>query len=320
MILVTGGAGFIGSHVVDALIAAGHQVTVVDNLATGNRENLNPKAKFFPVDIRSDEVADIFAETRPSVVCHLAAQMVVQYSVERPIEDADINIIGSLNILQNCVACGVDKIVFASSAGAIYGQPDHLPVSEDYVPQPACHYGVSKLAVEHYVRLYNALYGLQYTILRFANVFGPRQNPHGKAGLTAILTGMMLEGRRPILYGYGKPLREYVYVSDIARGVLLALSAGAGHVLNLGAGQAVSVLEIFRLLQDLLGYDDEPIMKPLRPGEIQQIYTSNARAGDVLGWKPEVGLREGLAELVAFLRAQKTAKTADPGKIRRALS
>ncbi len=302
-ILVTGGAGFIGSHVVDAYIELGHDVTIVDNLVTGSRDNLNADASFVEFDIRSEDLASVFDEARPQIVNHLAAQIDVRFSVENPVFDADSNILGSINVLQNCVDHGVDKFIFASTGGAIYGDVDELPVSEAVVPWPLSHYGCGKLAVEHYAYLYGALYGLRYTILRFANVYGPRQSPHGEAGVCAILAGLMLEGKAPTLYGHGTPLRDYVYVGDIARATVLALETGDGATLNIGSGRGRSVTEIYECFRDIIGFDGKPNLAPMRPGEVQEIYITGDRAADVLGWRPQVEFRDGLARTVEHIRA-----------------
>ncbi|MBN2312181.1 MAG: NAD-dependent epimerase/dehydratase family protein [Candidatus Hydrogenedentes bacterium] len=303
-ILVTGGAGFIGSHVVDAYIERGHDVVVVDNLATGSRDNLNPKAAFVEIDIGSDQLGAVFAEHAPEVVNHLAAQIDVRLSVEKPLFDAQTNVLGSINVLQNCVDHGVGKFIFASTGGAIYGDAATLPASEEQTPRPLCHYGVAKYCVENYIRLYGTLHGLRYTILRFPNVYGPRQNPRGEAGVCAILTGLMLEGKTPVLYGHGQPLRDYVYVGDIARANALALDAGDGEVLNLGSGKGASVLDIFNGLKEILAFDQEPRLEPLRPGEVENNYITGDRAAAVLGWRPEVELRDGLARTVAHVRRE----------------
>lgn len=302
-ILVTGGAGFIGSHVVDTYIAAGHTVAIVDNLSTGSREFLNPAAQFYEVDIRSDELRSVFDEFKPDTVAHLAAQIDVRRSVEQPAYDAHINIVGSLNVLECAVKSGVTKIIFASTGGAIYGEPEALPVSESYWPKPICHYGAAKYSVEHYIFLYRHLYGLDFTILRFPNVYGPRQSPHGEAGVCSILIGLMLDGKVPTLFGFGKPLRDYVFVGDIAKATLLALDKGSGETLNLGSGVGTSVREIFDTLKAVLSFPDDPILKDLRPGEVHQIYITGDRAREVLGWEPSVGIREGLEQTVNHIRA-----------------
>lgn len=305
-ILVTGGAGFIGSNVVDAYIREGHEVVVVDNLSTGSRENLNPQATFHEVDICDAAFADVFAREKPQAVAHLAAQIDVRRSVQEPTFDARVNILGSINVLEACVKHGAGKIIFASTGGAVYGEPDPaaLPLTEEYPARPVCHYGTSKLSVEHYIDLYSILYGLRYTILRFPNVYGPRQNPHGEAGVCAILVGLMLAGKTPTLFGFGEPLRDYVYVGDIARGCVLALDKADGQILNLGSGKGTSVREIFDELKRVIGFEGEPVLEPLRPGEIQKTYITGDKARELLGWKPEVDLAEGLKRTLEHVRSQ----------------
>jgi UDP-glucose 4-epimerase len=298
-ILVTGGAGFIGSHVVDAFVAAGHEVVVVDDLSTGNRGNLNPAAKFRETDIRSPEMAEVFEAERPEVVSHLAAQINVTRSVKEPVFDAETNIVGTINLLENCVKHEVKRFVFSSTAGAIYGEPDHLPAPETCEPNPMSQYGVSKLAAEYYIRLYKMVYGLPYVILRYSNVFGPRQVPHGECGVCAVLTDLMMAGKQPTLFGHGTPLRDYVYVGDVARANLLALENGDNATMHIASGKGTSVMEIFDALKELTGFEGEPILKDLRPGEVDQIYTTRDRAKEFLGWEPQVGLREGLAQVAA---------------------
>lgn len=303
-ILVTGGAGFIGSHVVDAYLAAGHDVAVVDNLSTGFRRHLNPKARFHEVDICDETLATVFEQEKPQVVAHLAAQIDVRLSLQDPTFDARVNILGSINLLENCVRHKVEKLIFASTGGAIYGEPDAtaMPVPETYPPHPVCHYGTSKLSVEHYIELYGILYGLRYTILRFPNVYGPRQNPHGEAGVCAILIGLLLEGKQATLFGFGEPLRDYVYVGDIARGCVLALEKGDGETINLGSAKGTSVRRLYDILSGLLDVKTEPLLKPLRPGEIHQIYITGDKARQVLGWEPQVGLEEGLEKTLRYVQ------------------
>lgn len=304
-ILVTGGAGFIGSHVVDAYIGAGHSVAIIDDLSTGTRENINPAATFHEIDIRSDAVADVFAAEKPDVVNHLAAHIDVRRSVEEPIHDADINIKGGLNILECCVKHKVKKIIFASTGGAIYGVQKVLPASESANPEPECHYATSKLSFEHYLALYKRLYKLDFTVLRFPNVYGPRQRPDGEAGVCSILSGLMLDGKTPTLFGHGTPLRDYVYVGDIARGNVLALEKGAGQTINLGSGKGTSVRELFDILKENLGFDGEPILADLRPGEVKESYITGDRAREELGWSPAMSLTDGLKATAEYIRAQR---------------
>lgn len=302
-ILVTGGAGFIGSHVVDTYINDGHDVVVIDDLSTGHREFLNPQATFHQIDIRSKELRDIFEKEQPELVNHLAAQIDVRRSVTEPMFDAEVNIIGGINLLECAVKQKVKKFIFASTGGAIYGEPETLPAPEECAPRPKSHYATSKLAFEHYLGLYNRLYDLPYTVLRFPNVYGPRQSPEGEAGVCAILTGLMLQGKRPILFGFGEPTRDYVYVGDIARGNLLAIDKGEGEIINLGSAKGVSVRELFDHIKELTGYQGDADEQPLRPGEVSHTYITGDKAKQILGWEPQVSLGEGLAHTVDYIRS-----------------
>jgi UDP-glucose 4-epimerase len=300
-ILVTGGAGFIGSHIVDAYLQAGHEVAVADNLSTGFRRNVNPQVRFHETDIRSDEFTRFFLSFKPDIVNHLAAQMDVRESLKRPMFDAEVNIHGTIRVLEACVESKVKKIIFASTGGAIYGEPVALPATETTPTAPLCHYGVSKLAGESYVTLYGRLYGLKHTILRLPNVYGPRQNPHGEAGVCSILASMILRGETPVLYGDGAPLRDYVYVDDIVRANLQALERGDGEVLNLGSGRGTSVMDLFNALQEIAGTSIRPSLASLRPGEVERIYTSGAKAARILDWQPEICLNDGLRRVYASI-------------------
>lgn len=306
-ILVTGGAGFIGSHVVDGYVEAGHEVVIVDDFSTGVRANVNPAARVYELDIRDEGLADIVASETPDAICHLAAQIDVRRSVTEPIFDAQVNILGGINLLELSVKHGVKKFIFASTGGAIYGVQEKLPASEETTPHPECHYATSKLAFEHYLGLYGRLYNLRYTVLRFPNVYGPRQRPDGEAGVCAILTGLMLAGKAPTLFGHGTPLRDYVFVKDIARGALLALDKGDGETINLGSGRGTSVRELFDTLKDALRFEGEPVLADLRPGEVQENYITGDKAARVLGWRPETTLEQGLRETAAYIRDHRGA-------------
>jgi UDP-glucose 4-epimerase len=303
-ILVTGGAGFIGSHVADHCIAAGHDTLIADNLVSGVRENVNPKADFHELDIRSEALDQLFEAEKPDCVIHLAAQIDVRKSVEDPVFDAEVNILGGLRLLENAVRHKVNRFIFSSTGGAIYGNPEELPASENCPPKPECHYATSKLAFEHYIELYQRLYDLEFVILRFPNVYGPRQRPDGEAGVCSILSGLMLQGKQPVLYGFGEPLRDYVYVGDIARGCLLAMEKGENAIINLGSGKGTSVRALFDVLKEHLGYEGEAKREPLRPGEVEKNYITGDRAAELLGWRPEIDLREGLRRTADHIRAE----------------
>ncbi len=301
-ILVTGGAGFIGSHVVDAFIAAGHQVAVVDDLSAGKRENLNPKCTFYQVDIRSADLAQVFAKEKPEVVAHQAAKANVRESMVKPILYADVNVLGSLNLLENCRANGVKRIVYASTGGATYGEPQYLPVDENHPVNPLDPYGASKHHVEHYLHLYWLNYKMPYIILRYPNVYGPRQDQLGEAGVVAIFAGKMLKGEQCIIFGAGEQERDFVYVGDIARANLLALDHGESGIYNIGSGVGTSINTIANELKRATGSALPVAHGPAKLGEVWKIYLKADRARKDLGWQPTVSLRDGLARTVAGFR------------------
>jgi UDP-glucose 4-epimerase len=299
--IVTGGAGFIGSHVVDAFVGAGHEVIVIDDLSTGKRENLNSKATFYNVDIRSAEIAEIFAKEKPNVVCHHAAQMDVRRAVREPQFDASVNVEGSVNVLESARQCGVKKIIFASTGGAVYGEPASLPVDEGHPIAPLSPYGLTKHTFENYLALYRRLYGLAYTVLRYPNVFGPRQDPHGEAGVVAIFIQKMLDGGQPTIFGDGTKTRDYVYIDDIVAANLRAIDA-KDDVYNLGWGKEVSDYQIFCAVRDALEVTAEPHYGQKRHGEIDRICLDSTKFHRELGWRPQVSLEEGVARTVRWHR------------------
>lgn len=305
-VLVTGGAGFIGSTVADHLVEAGHETHVMDDLSTGFRRNVNPACVFHEMDIRSPEAAAVVESGRFDILCHHAAQMDVRRSVREPLFDAEVNILGTLNLLEACRKGGTRRVVYASTGGAVYGEPSSIPVGEEHPANPICHYGVSKHTVEHYLFLYRHLYGLGYTVLRYPNVYGPRQNPRGEAGVTAIFTLAYLEGRSPRINGDGMQLRDYVHVRDIARANLMAMDLGRpeldGEVFNLGWGTGRSVLELDAIIRRLVGTDLLPHRGPPLPEEILRIALDAGRAADILGWTPRISFEDGLADLVEHHR------------------
>jgi len=303
-VLVTGGAGFIGSHVVDACLEAGHEVVVVDDLSTGKRENLNPKAKLYVVDIRDAEaLEEVFAAERPEAISHQAAKANVRESMEKPVLYAEVNVLGSLILLEMARKYGTRKIVYASTGGAVYGEPQYLPADENHPINPLDPYGASKHHVEHYLYIYRTHYDIDFTILRYPNVYGPRQDPYGEAGVVAIWTAQMLEGKQPIINGSGEQERDFVYVGDIARANVLALSKGGGEILNLGSGVGTSINELFVMLKQVTGSDCQEVHGPAKKGEVFRIYLNAAKAKEVLGWEPTVSLQEGLEKTVAHFRA-----------------
>jgi len=304
-VLVTGGAGFIGSTVVDRFVDLGAEVAVLDNLSTGRRDFVHPAVRFFEIDLDDAAAVDrCLAEFRPEVVNHHAAQIDVRKSVQDPIDDARTNVLGTLGLLQACVRHGVRKLIYASTGGALYGEARFLPATEDHPINPESPYGVSKHTVEHYLYLWKLLHRLDYTTLRYPNVYGPRQNPHGEAGVNAIFTGLMLEGKRPRIFGDGSQVRDYLYVDDVVEANVLALTRGSGETLNLGTGVGTSVLDIVREINAALGTRLEPIHEAARPGEIQRIYLDASRAKQVLEWSPRVSFPDGLRLTVSWFREQ----------------
>jgi UDP-glucose 4-epimerase len=302
--LVTGGAGFIGSHLVQALLAAGHDVATVDNLSGGLREQVDARARLAVVDLRDQDALEaVFARERPAVVFHLAAQSSVKASMRDPVADAQINVLGSLTLLERCVRHGVRKVVYASSGGAAVGEPLRLPVDEQHPPtQPLSPYGVSKVVVEQYLWLYRRHHGLRSTTLRYPNVYGPRQDPGGESGVVAIFLGQMLRGEPVTINGSGEQERDFVYVEDIAAASVLALERGDDELLLLGSGHGTSVNELFARLARLTGYDAPARHGPSLPGDVQRIYLSGERARAVLGWVPRVDLESGLSRCLEALR------------------
>lgn len=306
-ILVTGGAGFIGSHVVDALVREGHQVVVVDDLSMGRREQVSPAARFHQVDIRQrDAIGEVFRAERPELINHHAAQGNLRRSMEEPSFDASVNTVGSLILLELSLAYGVRKFVYISSGGAVYGEPQRLPVDECHPIRPLSAYGVSKYSVEQYLDLFGGASGLDYTILRYGNVYGPRQDPRGEAGVVAIFSRQMLAGQRPTIFGDGTKTRDYVHVDDIVRANLLVMgeTRAAGRVYNLGLGREVSDRQIFELVRSAVGVTVEPTLAAKRAGEIDRICLDASRAKAELGWEPTIPLEEGIARTVAFYRGE----------------
>jgi UDP-glucose 4-epimerase len=301
-ILVTGGAGFIGSHIVDAYISLGHQVVVVDDLSTGNKENLNPQAEFFRLHIQSEKIGELFAKFKFDVVNHHAAQMDVRKSVADPIYDAKINVLGMLNLLENSVKHNVKKFIFASTGGAIYGEQDYFPADENHPTWPVSPYGITKLTGEKYLFYYKVAYKLPQVIFRYANVYGPRQNPHGEAGVVAIFSERLLKGDQPIINGDGKQTRDYVFVGDLVRANVMALTYEKSDVFNIGTGQENDVNTLFRLLKKFTGSPVEEAHGPAKTGEQLRSCLSYAKAEKILGWKPEVNLNRGLQLTVEYFR------------------
>lgn len=304
-ILVTGGAGFIGSHVVDRYRAEGHQVVVVDNLSSGRREFVNPKATLYVMDIRSPRLAEVFEAERPDAVNHHAAQPDVRRSVADPVLDASVNVLGSLNVLACCRRFGVGRVIYAATGGAVYGDTPVLPTPEDHPPRPASPYGISKLAVEHYLTSWGIIYGISGLALRYANVYGPRQNPLGEAGVVAIFTRRLLRGEPAIINGDGTQTRDYVYVGDVAEANLRALDQPeVTGALNIGTGVETSVLDLFHRLQAAAGVPGEARHGPPKAGEQRRSVLDITLAKRLLGWSPRVTLDEGLRRTIEHFRKE----------------
>jgi UDP-glucose 4-epimerase len=299
---MTGGAGFIASHVADRFIREGHHVVVVDNLCTGLKKNVNKKAKFFEVDIRSAVIDKIFEKTKPDILCHHAAQIDVRKSTDDPIFDADVNIIGTLNLLNSCVRHRVKKVIFASTGGAIYGEQDHFPADESHPANPLSPYGVTKLTIEKYLHFYRQTYGIEHVSLRYANVYGPRQNPFGEAGVVAIFAERLLGGKKAIINGNGRQTRDFVFVDDVVESNVLAVNYPKSDIFNIGTGKETDINVIFRLLRKATGSKQKEIHAQAKPGEQQRSVLDSSKAARLLGWKPRHGLKDGLAETVDFFR------------------
>jgi len=304
-VLVTGGAGFIGSHIVDALLTAGHDVFVIDNLHSGRREQVNPSARFYELDLRDSEgLTTLLRREQPTAISHQAALADVRGSLRDPATYATVNVVGTLNLLEAARAAGgVRKLIFASTGGAIYGDPAELPASENCPPRPLDVYGASKLAGEYFIDTYRHNYGLDYCVLRYANIYGPRQDPRGEAGVVAIFTGAMLAGRPVIINGDGLQERDFTYVEDIARANVQAIAHGSG-VYNLGTGIPTNVNTIFRELAALTDYAGPERHGPGKQGEVRITYLNSDRAARDLGWRPSIALHEGLALTADYFRAQ----------------
>jgi UDP-glucose 4-epimerase len=300
-VLVTGGAGFIGSHLADTLVARGEEVIVVDDLSTGMRDNLNPRVEFQQLDIRSPEAAALVRERRPDAIAHQAAQMSVSRSVREPLFDASVNLIGSINMLEAAREVGA-RFVFASTGGALYGDADVLPTPESYPAWPVSPYGVGKLSFEHYLHCYGVVHGLSYAALRYANVYGPRQNPHGEAGVVAIFCLRLLNGEQAIINGDGLQSRDYVHVDDVVRAVLAALDNPVNGHFNVGTGRQATVNELFHLVVEHLVVEAEERHGPPRPGEQRTSALDCTLIGQKLGWSSQVGLEEGLAQTAGWFR------------------
>ena len=320
-VLVTGGAGFIGSHVVDALIGAGHDVAIVDNLwqhGGGKLENIHPKASFYQIDIRDAALQQVFENEQPEAICHLAAQHSVKISTDDPAHDASVNILGLINILQNATKFGARKIIFSSS-GATYGTVEKMPVDENTVQHPKSPYGTTKMASEFYLRFWKSVHGLDFTILRYGNVYGPRQDPMGEAGVIAIFSRQILLHEPVRIDWDGEQQKDYVYVGDVARANLLALTGGTGEAYCIAYGKGTSVNALYQRLVKEIGHEVKVVRAPKRPGDVYLTYFDCSKAQRELGWKAEVDLEEGMRKTVDYFRQrslpqESPALTAPPAR------
>jgi UDP-glucose 4-epimerase len=308
--LVTGGAGFIGSHLCDRLLAEGHRVVAVDDLSTGRIANLSEargygkEFTFFNMDMRADGLLPLFERHRPEVVMHLGAQAAVATSMENPVLDASVNVMGSLNVLECARRAGTRKIVYAASGGTVYGEPRKLPVKETALGggRPVSPYGVSKRVVIDYLSFYERYHGIEWTALALANVYGPRQDPHGEAGVISIFSSKMLAGQAPTIFGDGNQTRDYVFIDDVAHAFALAADRGAGRLVNVGTAVETSVNGLYRMLAEIVGFTGEPGHDVARAGDLRRSSLDVTLAGEALGWRPWTHLEDGLGETVAYLR------------------
>ncbi|MDP1676656.1 MAG: GDP-mannose 4,6-dehydratase [Bacteroidota bacterium] len=301
-ILVTGGAGFIGSNVADAFINEGHNVIILDNFSSGKDENVNPKAKVYRMDIQDAAVENIFRDEKIEVMCHHAAQMDVRKSVADPKFDASVNVLGFLNLMEAGKKHGLKKVIFSSTGGAIYGEQDYFPADEEHPMRPLSPYGITKLTTEKYLFFYKEIYGIDHVILRYANIYGPRQNPHGDAGVVAIFTLKMLKGEQPIINGDGKQTRDYVFVGDVVKANILALNYKGSNIFNIGTEIETDVNQLFHHIKKLIGSNAEEKHIPAKAGEQMRSVITSKKINEMLGWKPTVSVEEGLKRTVEFFK------------------
>ena len=303
-ILVTGGAGFIGSHIAQAYVDAGHEVAVLDDLSSGHRENIPEDVQLLEHDIRSAEAAEAAASFAPEVINHHAAQMNVRVSVDDPAFDAQVNILGLINLVERARTAGLKRVLFASSGGTVYGEPETLPADESYPTHPVCPYGVSKLTSEHYLYYYSRVHGVDYVALRYSNVYGPRQDPHGEAGVIAIFCQNLLADKDVTIFGDGLQTRDYVFVGDVVRANVAALDSDFRGSVNIGTGKESNVVELYERVKELVGGGGKAVHGPAKDGEVRRNVLDVSLAGKVLGWAPQMELAEGLVSTVDFFRSR----------------
>ena len=302
--LVTGGAGFIGSHLVDRLIAEGYEVAIIDDLTAGKLRNLNPAATFYHTNVTQSAVDEIFSREQPDVLFHLAARVSVTTSAQHPVDNAEVNVIGTLRLLDCARRAGLEKFIFSSTGGAMYGNPEANPCNEETPAAPISPYGLSKYVAEQYIDLFHRLYRLNYTNLRYGNVFGPRQDPEGEAGVISIFIQAMLDGNQPRIFGDGSQERDFVYVDDVVEANMLALHGGNNRTLNIGSSKGTSIAGLFDFLKGEMEYPLEAEHRPRRPGEVHSIILDSSQASERLGWSPQVSLEEGLRKTIEYYRAE----------------
>ena len=301
-VLVTGGAGFIGSHIVDRLIKEGHEAVIVDNLSTGKKKNRNKEARFYKLDILSPKLEKLFQKEKPDVISHHAAQIDVRRSVADPLFDAQVNILGLLNVLENAMRCGIRRVIFASSGGAVYGEQQTFPAPETHPTHPLSAYGISKLTGEHYLYYYQQMGGLSPVSLRYANVYGPRQDPFGEAGVVAIFTQKMLTGEQPVINGNGQQTRDYIYVEDVVEAHMVVMNDNVEGVYNVGTQCETSVNQLSQCLAELTGSSNKAIYGPEKRGELSRSLLDYGKLNKAVGWEPQTGLQQGLEKTVNYFR------------------
>jgi UDP-glucose 4-epimerase len=301
-VVITGGAGFIGSNITDFLIQKGFEVVIIDNLSHGKKEYINSKAKFYNCDIRDSEILEIFQREKPQVLIHEAAQISVPNSINDPINDASINITGSLNLLEACRKTGVKKVIYPASA-AIFGEPEYLPIDEKHPLNMMSGYGVTKHTVEHYLKVYKSLYGIDYVVLRYANVYGPRQDSSGEGGVVAIFSEKLIKDEIPYIYGDGEQIRDFVYVKDVAKANFMAITSGDNEIFNVSTNHKVSVNDLLMVINSVLRKKIKAVYTDERPGDIKNSYMSYEKIKKALGWTPDYNLQSGIRETIEYYKS-----------------